>query len=120
MGGEGGAYPVRFGTDEKVMVKRCTAVGDVLAEEVTKIIGLRSAPARFISQASSEYRNAQEALVNAKPDELEIGRRIQLMLEKMQADGHPLMLMKFISGSHSLGIWEVNYSEMVRRRNFMM
>ena len=103
MGGEGGAYPVRFGTDEKVMVKRCTAVGDVLAEEVTKIIGLRSAPARFISQASSEYRDAKEALISAKPDEPEIGRSIQLMLEKMQADGHPLMLMKFISGEPLTG-----------------
>ena len=88
---------------EKVMVKRCTGVGDVLAEEVTKIIGLQSAPARFISQASSEYRDAKEALISANPDEPEIGSRIQLMLEKMQEDGHPLMLMKFIFGEPLTG-----------------
>jgi hypothetical protein len=103
MGGEGGAYRLRFGTRDIVMVKRCTGVGDVLAEEVTKIIGLQSAPARFISQASSEYRDAKEALISANPDEPEIGSRIQLMLEKMQADGHPLMLMKFISGEPLTG-----------------
>ncbi len=62
MGGEGGAYPVRFGENEKLMVKSCNDVGDVIAEQFAKMVGIRTAPTRFISQASEEYSKVEEAL----------------------------------------------------------
>ena len=104
MGGEGGAYPVRFGENEKLIVKRCNDVGDVIAEEFAKMVGgICSAPLRFIAQASSEYIEVQEALINAEPDEPEIKKRLKRILSNMQETGYPLMVMEFIHGEPLTG-----------------
>ena len=97
LGGEGGVYPVRFGS-EKLMVKRCTDVGDLLAEQIAKMVGVRSAPVRFIAQTSPEYSDAEKALTAVEPDEPEIGRRLQWVMGEMRQTGHPLMVMEFVPG----------------------
>lgn len=102
MGGEGGAYPVRFGS-EKLIVKRCTHVGDLLADKIAKMVGVRSAPLRFVAQNLPEYNDVQKALAAASADEPEVGRRLQWTLENMQQTGHPLIVMEYVRGESLTG-----------------
>lgn len=102
MGGEGGAYLVRFGS-EKLLVKRCNDVGDVIADELAKMLGVRSAPLRFVSLASPEYARVERALTAAEPDEPEMGRRLQGAFARMHQTGHPLMVMQFVPGEPLIG-----------------
>ena len=102
MGGEGGAYLVRFGA-EKLLVKRCTDVGDVIADELAKMVGVPTAPIRFVAAASAEFEEAHEALSAAESDEPEMGRRLQGALARMQQTGHPLMVMEFVHGESLSG-----------------
>jgi hypothetical protein len=101
LGGEGGAYPVRVGAAEKLLIKRCVDVGDVVADALVKLVvgeGAGMAPLRFIGQGSDEYGEAERALLSAAPDEPEIGQRLRLALGRSRRDGHPLMVMAFVDG----------------------
>ena len=102
LGGEGGAYLVRIGT-EKLLVKGCTDVGDVVADEFAKMVGVRSAPVRFVAQTSPEYDDVQRALGAAEPDEPEVAQRLEGALGQMKQTGHPLLVMGFVAGESIAG-----------------
>ena len=67
MGGEGGAYLVRLGDGEKLLVKRCPSIGVVVAEMLANMVGVRTAQFRFVAQNSPEYAEASRALLAAAP-----------------------------------------------------
>ena len=103
MGGEGGAWLVRVDDAEKLLVKRCVDVGDVVADALTVLLvgeGLRTAPLRFVGHGSDEYEAMEQALLSAVPDEPECGQRLRRALGRSRQDGFPLMVMAFVDGDH--------------------
>eukprot|EP00949_MAST-11_sp_MAST-11-sp1_P003738 g3738.t1 len=104
MGGEGGAYLVRLGDSEKLLVKRCPGIGVVVAEMLANMLGVRSAQLRFVAQDSPEYAEASRALLAAAPDEIEIRGRLSSARGPLHPDGHPMMVMKYVHGEPLDGV----------------
>lgn len=97
MGGGGGAFLVREGRG-KFVVKPCLELGDVLAYELARIVGVRVAPMRFVPASSAEFDVACRFLKAALPDEPEHGRRLTNTLAKLQRVGYPLVVIEFVHG----------------------
>jgi len=96
-GGGGGCFLVRVG-NAKLLVKGSQDEGDVLAHELAKMLGVRTAALRFISPLSEEFNLARSSLICVQADEPEHGQRISLLFTNLQKTGCPLMVMEFVPG----------------------